>query len=74
MKDNEMIALKRKAEELAVDSDSIEWFTSDKSASVIGIDWVGEDIYIIDPQSPDWPQIEIAQFEGIDQLFKPEED
>lgn len=38
----------------------------------VAIDWVGCDIYIIDPDSPDYPQIEIAQFDGIDQLYSEE--
>lgn len=64
--------LKEKAHELCVDD--INWFKSNDSNVWIGIDWLGEDMYIIDPESPDFPQIEIAQFEGIDQLFKPEEE
>jgi hypothetical protein len=65
---DEVKELKAKAEALAVDT--IEWFVSEVSGSVVGVDWVGEDVYIIDPQSPDWPQIEVAQFEGVDQLYK----
>ncbi len=67
---DELQELKAKAEELAVDT--IEWFVSEVSGSVVGVDWVGEDVYIIDPASPDWPQIEVAQFEGVDQLYKEE--
>lgn len=67
-KDLLMETLKAKAVELAVHE--VEWFQSSQSATWIGIDWVAEDVYIIDPQAPDFPQIELAQFEGIDQLFK----
>lgn len=64
--------LKEKAHDLCVDD--INWFKSNDSNLWIGIDWTAQDMYVIDPESPDFPQIEIAQFEGIDQLFKPEEE
>lgn len=66
----ELGELRAKAESLAVDE--VEWFTSTESRRLVGVDWVGGDVYIIDPDSPDFPQVEVAQFEGIDQLFKPE--
>ena len=61
--------LKAKAESLCVDS--INWFKSEDSEFLVGIDWFAGDVYMIDPNSPDYPQIEIAQFDGIDQLFAP---
>lgn len=63
--------LKAKAESMSVEQ--IEWFTSATSPKVIGIDWFADDVYIIDPESPDYPQIELAQFDGIDQLFNGKE-
>lgn len=66
--------LKAKAESLCVDT--ITWFKSTdiKTLEVwVGIDWFSGDVYIIDPDSPDYPQIEIAQFDGIDQLFNGKE-
>lgn len=59
--------LKAKAEGLCVES--IEWFESKDNARVVGMDWVSGDVYVIDPDSPDFPLIELAQFDGIDQLF-----
>jgi hypothetical protein len=63
--------LKDKAESLCVDE--IEWLEAENGNRVVGIDWFAGDIYIIDPESPDYPQIEIAQFDGIDQLFNGKE-
>jgi hypothetical protein len=63
--------LKAKAESMSVEP--IEWFTSSTSPKVVGIDWFADDVYIIDPDSPDYPQIELAQFDGIEQLFNGKE-
>jgi hypothetical protein len=63
--------LKAKAETMCVDT--IEWYQHDTIARIVGIDWFSGDVYIIDPDSPDYPQIEIAQFDGIDQLFNGKE-
>lgn len=64
--------LKAKAESMCVDT--ITWFKNETDNPLgkpcyIGIDWTAGDVYIIDLDSPDYPQIEIAQFDGIDQLF-----
>lgn len=68
---DELQELKAKAEELAVDS--LDWYTKDGGSAVVGFDWVSGDVYVIDPDSPDFPQVELAQFEGVDQLYKKEE-
>ena len=64
-------ALRDKVEELC--ADEVEWFESENNSRVVAIDWVSGDVYVIDPESPDFPLIELAQFDGIDQLFKSEE-
>ncbi len=63
--------LKAKAESLCVDE--IEWLEAENGNRVVGIDWFSGDVYIIDPDSPEYPQIELAQFDGIDQLFNGKE-
>ena len=66
--------LKAKAESMCVDT--ITWFKSEKSENAqvwLGVDWFAGDVYIIDPDSPDYPQIELAQFDGVDQLFTSKE-
>ena len=59
--------LKAKAESMSVEQ--IEWFVSTTSETTLGVDWFAGDVYIIDPDSPDYPQIEIAQYDGVDSLF-----
>jgi hypothetical protein len=53
--------------------DGLDWYENDNNARVVGIDWISETIYIIDPDSPNYPSIEIAQFSGIDVLFTPKQ-
>lgn len=68
--------LKAKAESMCVDT--ITWFKNANDDALgkpcwLGVDWFAGDVYIIDPDSPDYPQIELAQFDGIDQLFNGKE-
>jgi hypothetical protein len=56
-------ALKAKAEELAVDE--LDWFESENNSRVVGIDWCGGVLFVIDPESPAFPCIEQAvSFDG----------
>lgn len=55
----------------------IEWFISPINTTYdkrIGIDWEDGTIFIIDGDHPDYPVLEIAQFDGIDILYDPKED
>lgn len=55
--------LKAKAEELCVDE--LDWFESEDNARVVGIDWCGGVLFVIDPESPAFPCIERAvSFDG----------
>lgn len=61
--------LKQQAEEYS--EDELDWYRSENTGRVVGIDWNAETVYVIDPDSPNFPCVEIAQFEGIDVLFSP---
>lgn len=63
--------MKQEAIESAND---IEWFSSHNNRKTVGIDWLDGSIFIIDRDHPDYPVLEIAQFDGIDVLYNPKEE